>query len=224
MTTLSKAIFVGAISALALSATSAGATQVFSSGYNMPNGDGQASGGSYNYWDLNYSGSGATNVDGAVLSGGSGDLTDGVVATDFWYNVETGAGAGPYVGWYILHTANPLLTFLFGGSPTIAGINIHVDNSNVGSVSTPVAILVDGVSQSFTGPANGTIGWINLTGLNLTGGSHTIQFQQPDGEWTFVSEITFDGAAVPEPATWGLMISGFGLAGGMLRRRRSISV
>ncbi len=29
---------------------------------------------------------------------------------------------------------------------------------------------------------------------------------------------------VPEPATWGLMILGFGLAGGALRRRRSLTV
>jgi hypothetical protein len=30
----------------------------------------------------------------------------------------------------------------------------------------------------------------------------------------------FGGVAVPEPATWALMLSGFGLAGGMLRARR----
>ncbi|PZQ59507.1 MAG: hypothetical protein DI570_15830 [Phenylobacterium zucineum] len=36
-----------------------------------------------------------------------------------------------------------------------------------------------------------------------------------------VVEFTFDprSAAVPEPATWALMIAGFGMAGGMLRRR-----
>jgi hypothetical protein len=28
-------------------------------------------------------------------------------------------------------------------------------------------------------------------------------------------------AAVPEPASWALMIGGFGMAGGMLRRRRT---
>lgn len=32
------------------------------------------------------------------------------------------------------------------------------------------------------------------------------------------------GAAVPEPATWAMMIAGFGLAGAALRRRREVAV
>lgn len=32
-----------------------------------------------------------------------------------------------------------------------------------------------------------------------------------------------DPTAVPEPATWALMISGFGMAGGALRRRRALA-
>ena len=36
-------------------------------------------------------------------------------------------------------------------------------------------------------------------------------------------DFTFDaGNAVPEPATWAMMILGFGLAGGAMRRRRAI--
>lgn len=188
----------------------------------MLNGDGQASGGSFNYWDKAYTGAGATTTDGAALSGGLGDLTDGVVASDFWYNTENSAGTGPYVGWYDAVTPNPVITFNFAGATTVNGISIHVDNSYAGRVFAPGTILVDGVVQTFTAPTIGTIGWINLTGLNFTGASHTIEFDQDPNlrGWTFVSEITFDGGAVPEPATWTLMIGGFGLAGAALRRRR----
>ena len=35
---------------------------------------------------------------------------------------------------------------------------------------------------------------------------------------------TTTGAAVPEPATWAMMIAGFGLVGGTLRRRRTTAV
>ncbi len=38
-------------------------------------------------------------------------------------------------------------------------------------------------------------------------------------------DLTFQaGGAVPEPTTWALMIAGFGMAGGMLRRRRAVAV
>ena len=194
------------------------------SSYAMPNGDGQASGGSFNYWDLAYSGSGSTNVDGAALTGGTGDLTDGVVASDFWYNVENGGGTGPYVGWYLPTTPNPLITFNFASLSTINDISIHIDNSHVGGVFAPAAILINGVSQSFTAPGVGTIGFINFTGLGLVGNSLTIEFQQGGG-WTFVSEISFDGRAgvVPEPTSWAMMVAGFGVVGMQIRRRRRLA-
>jgi hypothetical protein len=50
----------------------------------------------------------------------------------------------------------------------------------------------------------------------------------PDGVWNSGS-ITFtytpSGAgAVPEPATWAMMIGGFGMVGGAMRRRQKVSV
>lgn len=51
----------------------------------------------------------------------------------------------------------------------------------------------------FTNTAGGTSGGIYLDNVSVTGPAPT--------------------AAVPEPATWALMISGFGLAGAALRRR-----
>lgn len=216
-----KLAAAAALAALSIGAPAA-ATQILATSYDMLNGDGVLHSGSFNYWDLNYTGAGLTNVDGAPLSGGLGDLTDGVVASDYWFNTENGAGTGPYVGWRgDVGVLNPLITFNFAGGSLINSIAIHFDNSRTGGVGTPTQILVDGVSQAFVGPAAGTIGTVTLGGLNLTGNSHTIQFiQDPVFVWTFVSEIIFDGRAVPEPSTWALMIGGFGLAGTALRRRR----
>jgi len=223
-----------AIGAAIAAATPATAVQIFSIGYDTPNGNGNASTGSaFNYWDLNYSGVGSTTTDGAPLSGGSGDLTDGVAASDFWYNVENFAGTGPYVGWVNRPggVSNPLLTFYFSGGPTITSLSAHIDNSFFGSVGAPASVLVNGVDYGFTGPAPGTIGWLTVSGLNLTGNTLTVQFnQRTDFAWVFVSEVTFDGSAsvvpgvpgIPEPATWAMMIAGFGFVGAAARRRRAV--
>jgi len=39
-----------------------------------------------------------------------------------------------------------------------------------------------------------------------------------------LDDISFSGAAVPEPTTWALMIMGFGTAGAMLRRRKLVPI
>ena len=41
--------------------------------------------------------------------------------------------------------------------------------------------------------------------------------------WAAFNDITTGGAAVPEPAAWALMISGFGMSGAMLRRRKLVA-
>lgn len=214
-------ILAAALAATALAAAMpSGAAPVLSTSYDMPNGGGQASGGSYNYWDLNYSGSGSTITDGAPLSGGSGDLTDGVIANNTWNNVENNAGTGPYVGWYssgLGGQLDPTVTFHFAGSPTITSINIHMDNSGIGGVLAPQTIFVDGVNTAFVAPGGG-FGWATLSGLNLTGNTHTIQFNQYPGYWAFISEVTFDGTAVPEPAAWAMLVAGFGFVGAAQRR------
>ena len=182
--------------------------------YSMPNG--------WVYTDSSYS-NGGGSVSLADLSGGLGKLTDGVVASGTW-SEDTAA----YVGWLSWFTPNPTVTFNFTGDPTINSIQIAVDNSGVGDVLAPGPILVDGVEYDFTSPALGTTGFITLDGLSLTGLQHTVQFMN-NGLWVFVSEVSFSGQAglaprVPEPATWAMMLAGFGLVGGAMRSRRKAVV
>lgn len=194
--------------ALVLLCSAAAAAPLSPLSYAMPNGDGQASGGNFNYWDRNYSGTGSTTTDGAALAGGLGKLTDGVVSTSRWDAVSNAAGTGEYVGWRSGFTTDPLISFSFAAGTVIDGIEIQLDNSQFGGVFAPTQILIDGVSRAFAAPAAGSVGVVSFTGLNLSGPNLTIQFVQPTaGNWVFVSEIAFDGRqlTVPEPASGWLV-------------------
>lgn len=70
--------------------------------------------------------------------------------------------------------------------------------------------------------------WTHYTGVVtiLSGGNYlaNFAFNTNGSDVNWAKDIVIDRAyitsAVPEPATWGLMITGFGLAGAALRRRR----
>lgn len=73
-------------------------------------------------------------------------------------------------------------------------------------------------------PAVNTFGLVTRDSGPL-GPFHTdfLRFSAVSGDnYYSVSEI--QGFAVPEPATWAMMITGFALAGGMLRRRRTLAM
>ncbi len=201
--------------------TAAVATPLAPVSYSMPNGDGQASGGSYNYWDRNYTGIGAPTIDGSPLANGLGKLTDGVVSTSPWNTVSNVQGTGQYVGWIYGATPNPSITFSFASSVTINEVDIALDNTQFGGVFAPSAILIDGVSRAFTAPPAGSVGVVSFTGLQLQGSTHTVQLDQAGNDWVFVSEISFVGTAagVPEPAPLALLV--VGAAGAVAMRRRT---
>jgi Discoidin domain-containing receptor 1/2, DS-like domain len=100
--------------------------------YEMPNGGGTAHGGGWNFWDELYDGDGDNTVDGDLLSGGLGQLTDGVVGLDNW-QTDLGNGiAYEWIGWW--SGFNPTITFDFGAVIDFETIEIHVNNSANGSV------------------------------------------------------------------------------------------
>lgn len=200
---------------LLVGAISANAAVLNPISYDMPNGEGNANGGSYNYWDQTYSGSGNTSVDGSPLSGGLGQLTDDILGGARWdYDLGNG-NAYEWVGW---NNTTPTITFDFGGSVLLDQASIHVDNSQYGGVgmfsSIDMWASFDGVNYAplssyvtsnadLSNTANRFIDvpvGENLRYLRLT----LHDFPNPTYPWLFISEVDFQGEAnqaVPEPST-----------------------
>jgi hypothetical protein len=220
-------VIAGAALALGVgfAASGASAASLVVTSYSTPNGDGQASGGEFNYWDRNYTGSGSTTTDHSPLSGGLGALTDGYVSPDPWYNVSNTAGTGPYVGWEFQINGEPTIVFNFAGASTVNTVSVAVDNTGVGGVSAPATLTINGVNYTPTAtPISSTSEWLTVSGLSLTGSSLTLTPNDNPNAWTFISEVSFGGVAgVPEPGTWAMMLVGFGGLGALLRSRRKLA-
>jgi hypothetical protein len=198
--------------------------------YDMPNGNGVASGGTWNYWDAIYTGSGNRTQDGAPLSGGFGKLVDGVVAQDPWHLASDLLGLGPHVGWWLGATSNPTIAFNWP-VPTcpctafLDSITLWVDNTRVGGVGAPVAMSMDGVPLSFTPPAPGSFGAVHVDGLDMRNPLGRLQlFQDPAFPWMMISEVElgmrFVVHGIPEPGSLALTAVGFAALAGLRRSRR----
>ena len=171
---------------------------------------------------------------------GGVELTDGVISNRHFF-----ADVGPYVAW---DRQDPTITFTFDGEKTFGSLVVWLDDNHGGAgVTAPSALsaLIGGVTySSYTigAPLDAGFDYTQAYGdylpgggtpyrLNLAGavGSSVALTLTRGGQWTFVSEVEFferEGGgvtAVPEPATWALMILGFGAAGAELRRRRPLA-
>jgi hypothetical protein len=200
--------------------------------YDMINGNGQAVGGRFNYWDGTYNGTGSTTTDNAPLSGGTGALTDGVIATERWDAVSNYAGTGQDVLWFTSVSGNPLITFNLAGTPTVSSVNLYIDDSNYGNVGAPSSINVDGTNYIPTltqiSPYDAEL---TISGLSLVGPLITVQpiaSTQPLIWWIAISDVQFNGVATqvgatPLPPTAILFATGLGAMGlfGWRRKQRS---
>lgn len=193
--------------ALCTCATGALAATVTPTSYDMVNG---GSGG-YTYHDETYNGTGNTSVDYAQLSGGTGDLTDGVIAGNNWPidNLK-------YVGW---RNTNPSITFNFAQSYAFNSVTVYFDDSNgSGGVMPPASIAALGQTLAIDDLASGTPYSVTMS----LGGTTTDQIVLDitrKNQWIMVSEVTFDAevAPVPVPASGLLMLAALG---GLAARRR----
>jgi hypothetical protein len=132
------------------------------------------------------------------------------------------------------HTA--LLTT--DSSTTPSGTGVALSPLISGQIGYLASLYSSNMGAEALAGIQGAIWLTEYSSLTLTGGSSQVaHFQALGADWaathagntTYADAIYSNGGTtqgfviggdVPEPASWALMISGFGMAGAMLRRRR----
>jgi hypothetical protein len=95
-----------------------------------------------------------------------------------------------------------------GAPSTVYGFDVTVGTGQGSYVVSTKALP----TMAFFGATSTTA----FTSITLTGGNNFTNFDN-------LTLATAVGGAVPEPATWAMMIGGFGLVGGAMRRRAGSS-
>ncbi len=160
--------------------------------YDMLNGET----GTYTYYDDTYNGSGNPQQALSPLSGGLGDLTDGVIATQNWNTANV-----PWVGW---HTVMPTITFHFAEDMRIHTVVLHVDDSNgAGGVYPPslVRLTMGGQTLQYTpvDPPGGQPFALTYSGLNLQGNALEVYLGRSGSNYLMLSEVEFFGGPLHPP-------------------------
>jgi len=193
--------------------------EVFATSYDMRNGV-SPNCRCRHYWDRKYNGSGSTTTDYAELTGGLGDLTDGIVTTDHWNvaeaidenkdELEESDGIGPYVGWRAFGLDNPdnndpepKITFHFAQPINFSKVMVHYED-HPSDVFAPAVmqVTVNGIVSDDHFPVRDGMApkWteIDLTSFNMTGNSLVLQlFATPP--WTLIDEVKFFTNSVGNP-------------------------
>jgi len=203
---------------------------------------------SVNLSDPDFPGPDATVANGSSLGShglpvgtGNNDLNPGTSEVTWW---------SPALNSHVTSTGSALVTLPYG-SNMFAPNSTGTDDSNAfetailtgnfnlagdGTVTFNVGsdddtfVYVDGVLFG-QNPGIHAVTTVSFTTPTLSAGSHQLQVFYADRQHVgaylsldVASDITITPPSVPEPATWAMMLGGFGLVGGAMRSRRKSAV
>jgi hypothetical protein len=128
----------------------------------------------------------------------------------------------------IFSQANPGINVIAPADPLLAGVSFpaagapnigRIDNIGFAAGVTQVAAWADGDGML----GYKTLGAGSIVGLNMHVITSDTAYQVVNTAWGSQLMSNLVGGAVPEPATWAMMIAGFGLAGAAMRRRTTVA-
>jgi len=199
---LLAALSVGALSA---AFTPLSAQLITAVGYTATPGQGQAQGGSYNYFD----------------DGGT-QLTDGVLGVNNWAANLGNGNAQEWVGWL---KVSPSLLFTLPSYFQVTQVRIGFNNSqSFGGIYLPVDVTINGAAFALAGNEvpSGERGWVSFS-TNVFANQVQIDLEdRNNGRWIFVDEVEIYGTStVPEPSSFALLLAGASVTALLARRRRA---
>jgi len=115
-------------------------------------------------------------------------------------------------------------SFFYSSINVPAFVNVYDGLNGTGNILATINLAV---TPSGGGACAGFFCPFVPIGVTFDGIAHSVDFGGTENQVAF-DNITLGseipgGGGVPEPATWALMIGGFGMAGATLRRRRSLA-
>lgn len=167
----------------------------------------------------------ANEIGGNVVFSGSGSLN--LTALTPAYVIAPNASfVAPTLGIAILGTPEAIQVFSGATGPTTFGTGMFVfanatstSGSQVRLDPTSIAAPLGYVSGSALGSSTSTFANSTFASLGLAPGQYQWSWGQGSSSDTLTLQIG-EVSAVPEPATWGFMLLGFGLMGAAMRHRR----
>ncbi|GGE16275.1 hypothetical protein GCM10011529_23330 [Polymorphobacter glacialis] len=114
----------------------------------------------------------------------------------------------------------------FYTSSTAAAVSVWDGINGTGNLLGTLNLLAQ-YTDGCTGDPSGTFCNFSAIGIDFAGTARSINFGGTANQTGF-DDITFGsatpGGGVPEPASWAMLIAGFGLTGAAMRRRRTAVV